>query len=56
MLGICIFLIVFPGLLGLSAGANWIYDQMKRKKLSAVAKQTESTQNVGYIQDTPKEA
>ena len=43
--------------------AGWIpacvmMDKLKkgRKKLSAVAKQTESTQNVVYIQDTPKEA
>lgn len=43
--------------------AGWIpacvmTDKLKkgRKKLSAVAKQTESTQNVVYIQDTPKEA
>lgn len=43
--------------------AGWIpacvmMDKLKkgRKKLSAVAKQTESTQNIVYIQDTPKEA
>ena len=43
--------------------AGWIpacvmMDKLKkgRKKLSAVAKQTESTQNVVYIQDTPKGA
>ena len=43
--------------------AGWIpacmmMDKLKkgRKKLSAVAKQTESTQNIVYIQNTPKEA